>query len=262
MCSGWAAGKCELGGSQPTVFADQEVSGDGSGEALAPADPEAAKIAAALAAADEQARRELNARVLAAEQQLAAAKADLEASLSREATLQGHLTDAQKLNEAAAGELEKVRGQVADLGSSLLRSPKRRQPRNDHEHASAAVPGFSPGRERARVPLEAAVARVATAEQAMVDAGYDSHTQILIQCMAVALVAAAAILVAFPAKVLPLVHRAASNTRMATSLPCGVRWPPWTRPALWPISSAQTLQPQRLCSLSTADCRRRPNCAP
>ena len=39
--------------------------------------------------------------------------------------------------------------------------------------------------------LEAAVARVATAEQAMVDAGYDSHTQILIQCMAVALVAAA-----------------------------------------------------------------------
>lgn len=39
--------------------------------------------------------------------------------------------------------------------------------------------------------LEAAVARVATAEQAMVDAGYDSHTQILIQCMAVALVASA-----------------------------------------------------------------------
>ncbi|WP_050874228.1 DUF7370 family protein [Comamonas testosteroni] len=39
--------------------------------------------------------------------------------------------------------------------------------------------------------LEAAVARVAAAEQAMVDAGYDSHTQILIQCMAVSLVAAA-----------------------------------------------------------------------
>lgn len=39
--------------------------------------------------------------------------------------------------------------------------------------------------------LDAAAARVATAEQAMVDAGYDSHTQILIQCMAVALVAAA-----------------------------------------------------------------------
>ena len=39
--------------------------------------------------------------------------------------------------------------------------------------------------------LDAAVARVATAEQAMVDAGYDSHTQILVQCMAVALVAAA-----------------------------------------------------------------------
>ena len=39
--------------------------------------------------------------------------------------------------------------------------------------------------------LDAAVARVATAEQAMVDAGYSSHTQIMIQCMAVALVAAA-----------------------------------------------------------------------
>lgn len=39
--------------------------------------------------------------------------------------------------------------------------------------------------------LEAAVARVGTTEQAMVDAGYDSHTQILVQCMAVALVAAA-----------------------------------------------------------------------
>lgn len=116
---GWAAGKCELGGTQPTVFADQEVSGDGSGEALAPVDPEAAKIAAALAAADEQARRELNARVLAAEQALAVAKSDLEASLAREATLQAHLTDAQKLNEATAGELEKVRGQVADLQAQL-----------------------------------------------------------------------------------------------------------------------------------------------
>lgn len=39
--------------------------------------------------------------------------------------------------------------------------------------------------------LDSAVARVATKEQAMVDAGYDSHTQVLIQCMAVALVAAA-----------------------------------------------------------------------
>ena len=39
--------------------------------------------------------------------------------------------------------------------------------------------------------LDAAVARVAAAEQAMADAGYDSHTQIMIQCMAVALVAAA-----------------------------------------------------------------------
>ena len=144
---GWAAGKCELGGSQPTVFADQEASGDGSGAALAPVDPDAAKIAAALADAAEQERLE-RARIMAEqkatleaqgktiegliadvkaglaesqllEQQLATAKADLEASLAREAALQGHLTDAQKLNEAAAGELEKVRGQVADLQAQL-----------------------------------------------------------------------------------------------------------------------------------------------
>lgn len=112
---GWAAGKCELGGTHPTVFFDQDVSGDGSGEALAPVDPEAAKIAAALTAADEQARRELNARVLAAEQALAVAKSDLEASLAREATLQGILTDAQKMDEALAQELEKVRAQVAEM---------------------------------------------------------------------------------------------------------------------------------------------------
>ncbi|WP_417285062.1 hypothetical protein [Comamonas sp.] len=116
---GWAAGKCELGGTQATVFADQEVSGDGSGAALAPVDSDAAKIAAALAAADEQARRELNSRVLAAEQALAVAKSDLEVSLAREVALQANLTDAQKLNEAAAGELEKVRGQVADLQAQL-----------------------------------------------------------------------------------------------------------------------------------------------
>lgn len=146
---GWAAGKCELGGSQPTVFADQEVSGDGSGSgaALALVDPDAAKIAAAMADAAEQDRLE-RARIMAEqkatleaqgktiegliadvkaglaesqklEQQLAAAKADLEASLSREATLQGNLTDALKLNEAAAGELEKVREQVADLQAQL-----------------------------------------------------------------------------------------------------------------------------------------------
>lgn len=137
---GWAAGKCELGGSQPTVFADQEVTGDGSGTALAPVDPDAAKIAAALADAAEQERLE-RARIMAEqrqtieqltremkegiaenrqlEQQLAAAKVDLEASLSREVTLQGHLTDTQKLNEAAAGELEKVRGQVDDLQAQL-----------------------------------------------------------------------------------------------------------------------------------------------
>ena len=144
---GWAAGKCELGGSQPTVFADQEVSGDGTGAALTLLDPDAAKIAAAMADTAEQDRLE-RARIMAEqkatleaqgktiegliadvkaglaesqklEQQLAAAKADLEASLSREATLQGHLTDTQKLNEAAAGELEKVRGQVADLQAQL-----------------------------------------------------------------------------------------------------------------------------------------------
>ena len=144
---GWAAGKCELGGSQPTVFADQEISGDGAGVALVRVDPDAAKIAAAMADAAEQDRLE-RARIMAEqkadleaqgktiegliadvkaglaesqklEQQLAAAKVDLEASLSREATLQGHLTDTQKLNEAAAGELEKVRGQVDDLQSQL-----------------------------------------------------------------------------------------------------------------------------------------------
>ena len=144
---GWAAGKCELGGSQPTVFADQEVSCDGSGAALAPVDPDAAKITASLADAAEQDRLE-RARIMAEqkatleaqgktiegliadvktglaesqklEQQLAAAKVDLEASLSREVTLQGHLADTQKLNEAAAGELEKVRGQVADLQAQL-----------------------------------------------------------------------------------------------------------------------------------------------
>lgn len=61
---GWAAGKCELGGSQPTVFADQEVSGDGSGATLAPVDPDAAKIAAAMADAAEQDRLE-RARIMA-----------------------------------------------------------------------------------------------------------------------------------------------------------------------------------------------------
>ena len=137
---GWAAGKCELGGTQATVFAEQGTSGDDSGVALAPVDPDAAKIAAAMADAEEQASRERE-RIMAEqkatienliadvkaglaqsqtlEQQLAAAKADLEASLAREATLQAHLTDAQKLNEAAAGELEKVRGQVEDLQTQL-----------------------------------------------------------------------------------------------------------------------------------------------
>lgn len=112
---GWALGKCEQGGTQATVFAEQAVEGDGTGEALAPVDPDAAKIAAALAAAEEQARRELHDRVMAAEQALAVAKADLEASLAREATLQATLTDAQKLGDAVVGELEAARTQVAEL---------------------------------------------------------------------------------------------------------------------------------------------------
>ncbi|WP_120967887.1 hypothetical protein [Comamonas sp. lk] len=48
-------------------------------------------------------------------QQLDAAKSDLEASLAREANLQGIVTDAQKMDEALAQELEKVRAQVAEL---------------------------------------------------------------------------------------------------------------------------------------------------
>lgn len=39
--------------------------------------------------------------------------------------------------------------------------------------------------------VDAAVAKVATAEAAMVSAGYSEHDQTLIQCMAVALIAAA-----------------------------------------------------------------------
>lgn len=129
---GWAAGKCEQGGSQPTVFADQEVSGDGSGAALAPADPDAAKIAAAMADAAEQDRLE-RARIMAEqkatleaqgktiesliadvkaglaesqklEQQLAAAKADLEASLAREAKLQEQLATAEQALATAKAE--------------------------------------------------------------------------------------------------------------------------------------------------------------
>lgn len=87
---GWAAGKCELGGAQATVFAAQAVEGDGSGEALA--------------AADEQARRELSDRVVAAEQALAAALADLEASLGREAALQGQLSEVQAALAVAKDE--------------------------------------------------------------------------------------------------------------------------------------------------------------
>ncbi|WP_304350758.1 hypothetical protein [Comamonas testosteroni] len=129
---GWAAGKCELGGSQATVFADPEVSGDGSGAALAPVDPDAAKIAAAMADAAEQERLE-RARIMAEqketlaaqgktiegliadvkaglaesqklEQQLAAAKVDLEASLAREAKLQEQLATAEQALAAAKAE--------------------------------------------------------------------------------------------------------------------------------------------------------------
>ena len=39
--------------------------------------------------------------------------------------------------------------------------------------------------------VDAAVAKVAAAEQAMVDAGYSAPDQVLIQCMAVAIIAAA-----------------------------------------------------------------------
>lgn len=39
--------------------------------------------------------------------------------------------------------------------------------------------------------IDTAIARVATAEPKMVEAGYDEHTRVLVQCMAVALVAAA-----------------------------------------------------------------------
>ena len=132
---GWAAGKCELGGARATLetpeapaprVAAYEMTTDGRFQS----NIAAGNIHASLAAAEAQARQEREAihqkalgdaedRLKAAEQALAAAKVDLEASLSREATLQGHLTDTQKLNEAAAGELEKVRGQVADLQAQL-----------------------------------------------------------------------------------------------------------------------------------------------
>lgn len=39
--------------------------------------------------------------------------------------------------------------------------------------------------------VDAAVAKVATAEQAMVDAGYDENTRVMVQTMAVAILAAA-----------------------------------------------------------------------
>jgi hypothetical protein len=39
--------------------------------------------------------------------------------------------------------------------------------------------------------LDSAVARVATAEQAMIDAGYSTATQTMVQCMAVAIIASA-----------------------------------------------------------------------
>lgn len=125
---GWAAGKCELGGTQATLEtpgalesrAAFDMAADGSFRA---------NLGASFAA-EAQARQEREAihqkaladaedRQNAAEQALAAAKSDLEASLGREATLQANLTDAQKLNEAAASELEKVRGQVNDLQAQL-----------------------------------------------------------------------------------------------------------------------------------------------
>ncbi|MBS3018545.1 hypothetical protein DJFAAGMI_01277 [Comamonas sp. PE63] len=112
---GWAAGKCEEGGAQATVFAKQEVSGDGTGVALSPVDPNAARIAATLSATDEQARQELQERLLTAEQALAATKADLEAALVREATLQAALAEAQQHNAALASEqLQALGGKPED----------------------------------------------------------------------------------------------------------------------------------------------------
>lgn len=119
----WAAGKCELGGTQATVFAEQYLDGDGSGAALGPIDPDQGKIDAALAAVEEQARQErevahkraldeLEERVRAAEQALAAAKADLEASLGREANLQAQLTASEQALAAAKVE-SKAEGKMA-----------------------------------------------------------------------------------------------------------------------------------------------------
>lgn len=132
---GWAAGKCELGGTRATLetpeapaprVAAYEMTTDGHFQS----NIAAGNIHASLAAAEAWARQEREAihqkaladaedRLKAAEQALAVAKVDLEASLGREATLQANLTDAQKLNEAAAGELEKVRGQVEELQTQL-----------------------------------------------------------------------------------------------------------------------------------------------
>lgn len=112
----WATGKYTLAPEGAEADFQYEPKLAESLEAAASAkDPAESKIAAALAAAEEQARRELHDRVMAAEQALSAAKADLEASLAREVDLQAALTDAQKLGEAVAGELEKVRAQVTEL---------------------------------------------------------------------------------------------------------------------------------------------------
>lgn len=125
---GWAAGKCELGGTRATLktpgapepHAAFDMAADGSLRANLGASFAAEALARQeREAIHQKALGDAEDRLKAAEQALAAAKVDLEASLSREATLQGHLTDAQKLNEAAAGELEKVRGQVADLQTQL-----------------------------------------------------------------------------------------------------------------------------------------------
>lgn len=103
----WAAGKYTLAPEEaeadfqyePKLAQPLEATGSTP-------NPAEVKIAAARSDANEQARLELNARVLAAEQALAVVKADLEASLGRESTLQEQLTAAEQALAAAKAEAE------------------------------------------------------------------------------------------------------------------------------------------------------------
>ena len=132
----WATGKYTLAPEGAEVDFQYEPNLAVPLEAAAPPqDPAEAKIAAALAAADEQARIELNDRVTAVEQALAAAKADLEASLSREASLQAALTDAQKLSNAVIDELEKARAQIAELQAQAAAPKSEVEPKPEAKTA-------------------------------------------------------------------------------------------------------------------------------